>query len=186
MKHRIAFLGASGTGKTTLAKWLANELEYEINPVGSRSVAKAMGFDSPYDVDEAGMRPAFQAKLRADKAAWEAERDEFITDRTPIDNLTYTTLHSVYAITDEVLTETAEQMKRYTMLVYCPSSAFLDTAGDPNRVEASAYHKVYDIVLQSYMAEYGDKDKLIVLSYPDLENRKRALCAGLFVYGDSE
>ena len=50
---RIAFCGASGTGKTTLAKWLAEELKYEMNPVGSRSTARRMGFNNPYDVDKA-------------------------------------------------------------------------------------------------------------------------------------
>jgi hypothetical protein len=51
---RIAFCGASGTGKTTLAKALGEFFELERNPVGARSVAREMGFDNPYDVDRAG------------------------------------------------------------------------------------------------------------------------------------
>jgi hypothetical protein len=50
---RIAFVGASGTGKTTVAKVLAERLGLPFNPVGSRSTAKAMGFEGPYDVDKA-------------------------------------------------------------------------------------------------------------------------------------
>lgn len=65
---RIAFMGASGTGKSTLAQWLVGpDAGLEITrglpicPVGSRSTAKAMGFvgpdgeGRPYDVDRADL-----------------------------------------------------------------------------------------------------------------------------------
>ncbi len=44
---RIAFLGASGTGKTTLTTAIAKIRDLPICPVGSRSVAQAMGFVHP-------------------------------------------------------------------------------------------------------------------------------------------
>lgn len=44
---RVAFTGASGTGKSTLAQWLARELNLPTNPVDARSVAKDMGFVDP-------------------------------------------------------------------------------------------------------------------------------------------
>lgn len=50
---RLAFCGASGTGKTTLARMWSRLTGDELNPVGSRSVAAEMGFRSPYDVDRA-------------------------------------------------------------------------------------------------------------------------------------
>lgn len=56
---KIAFAGASGTGKTTLARWVSDTYGLPLNPVGSRSVAKEMGFvgpdgeGRPYDVDKA-------------------------------------------------------------------------------------------------------------------------------------
>lgn len=71
---RIAFMGASGTGKSTLAQWLVGpDAGLEITrglpicPVGSRSTAKAMGFigsdgeGRPYDVDEADLDAYTQA-----------------------------------------------------------------------------------------------------------------------------
>ncbi len=54
-KIRVGFTGASGTGKTTLAKAIAECFGVPLNPVGSRSVAKSMGFDNPYDVDKANL-----------------------------------------------------------------------------------------------------------------------------------
>lgn len=50
---RIAFVGASGTGKSTIAVPLAERLGLPFNTVGSRSTAASMGFASPYDVDKA-------------------------------------------------------------------------------------------------------------------------------------
>ena len=52
---KIAFAGASGCGKTALARWLSTYIEPAVpmNPVGSRSTASKMGFANPYDVDRA-------------------------------------------------------------------------------------------------------------------------------------
>src|SRR5579884_1906638 len=96
---RIAFCGASGTGKTTLAEHVAKKYGLEMNPVGSRSVAKDMGFESPYDADKAGRRAEFQRRLVDSKREWEATHDSFVTDRTTFDNLTYMALHDVYSAT---------------------------------------------------------------------------------------
>ena len=49
---KIAFTGPSGTGKTTLARWVSKQIGLELNPVGSRSVSKKLGVDNPYDVDK--------------------------------------------------------------------------------------------------------------------------------------
>lgn len=52
---RIAFVGASGTGKSTLAKHvLSLRPDLLLNPVGSRSTAKAMGFVHPPGSEHAG------------------------------------------------------------------------------------------------------------------------------------
>ncbi len=151
---RIALCGPSGTGKTTLAKWLEETRELDFNPVGSRSVAKDMGFDNPYDVDKAGKRGEFQRRLLTDKVVWEMNHDSFITDRTTLDNLAYTMLHDVKTVTKDILDCTLLGMKRYTHVIYCPHEAFINTAGDPNRVAEMAYHKVYDATLFGLMSKF--------------------------------
>jgi len=50
---RVAFCGASGTGKTTLAAYVSSTYGVPLNPVGSRSTATRLGFQSPYHVDKA-------------------------------------------------------------------------------------------------------------------------------------
>jgi hypothetical protein len=80
---KIAFIGCSATGKTTLTKYINEREGWPINPVGSRSIAKEMGFvDSkgegkPYDVDGADQ----QAYIGA--LAWSDDHPAFA--RSPAD-----------------------------------------------------------------------------------------------------
>lgn len=154
---RLAFCGASGTGKSTIVTAVAGRLALPICSVGSREVAKDMGFDNPYDVDAAGKRGEFQTRLLGAKIAWEEghSRDGFVTDRTHLDNLAYTQMHSP---------ETAENgpfrslaigaMARYTHLVFCPIDAFHDIARDPSRVDDIHYHHAYECRLTVLLARY--------------------------------
>jgi len=160
MSIRLAFCGASGTGKTTLARWVEQQFGVPFNPVGSRSVAKAMGFDNPYDVDKAGKRAEFQRKLVADKRAWEDEHDSFVVDRTTLDNLAYTMFHDVYAVDQELLKAIAGGLDRYTHIVFCPVEVFCHIGDDPHRVGGGkyagdkTYHELYDIVLKGLLDRF--------------------------------
>lgn len=149
-RMRIAFAGASGTGKSTLAKFVAERYGLEQCPVGSRSVAVAMGFASPYDVDAAGKRAEFQRRLFVEKRAWEEAHESFVTDRTHLDNLAYATMHGcAESLTKEDLRAYSLAMGRYTNVFLCPVAAFQDLAGDPQRVASEAYHRLYDLVLSA-------------------------------------
>jgi predicted ATPase len=154
---RIALCGASGTGKTTLAKWLSEQYGFKLNPVGSRSVSKAMGFDKSYDVDKAGKRTEFQRRLLIEKTTWERDHDSFVTDRTTLDNLAYTTMHAASDVDSETLNQVLKGMRRYTHVIYCPSEVFLNVAGDPNRVSDMTYHTLYDALLFGLLLKYMDE-----------------------------
>jgi predicted ATPase len=154
MNIRLAFAGASGTGKSTLAEHVSKAFGIPLNPVGSRSVAKAMGFDNPYDVDKAGKRAEFQRRLVVEKMAWEAEHESFVVDRTTMDNLAYTLMHDVAAIDAELLKTAVAGLQRYTHIVYCPVGAFCNPGTDPARVKDPTYHKLYDIVIKALLDKY--------------------------------
>ena len=151
---RVGFSGASGTGKSTLAAYLSETRGLQINPIGSRSVSRAMGFESPYDVDKAGMRAEFQCRLATEKIAWEAEHESFVTDRTTLDNLAYTMLHDVHAIDAALLDQIVDGLGRYTHVVFCPVDAFCNIAGDPNRVQDATYHKLYEVVMRGLLDRF--------------------------------
>lgn len=151
---RVAFCGPSGSGKSTLAAFIQEKYGLEYNPVGSRSVAKDMGFESPYDVDKAGKRAEFQRRLVTEKLSWEASHESFVTDRTPLDNLTYSILHDVRSIDAELLAVATAGLSRYTHIIYCPYEAFCDPGDDAARVKDPTYHLLYDITLKALMDRY--------------------------------
>jgi len=188
MDVRLALCGASGTGKTTLAKWAEDELGLPFNPIGSRSVAKMMGFDNPYDVDAAGQRKPFQRRLVLEKRKWEDEHESFAVDRTTLDNLAYTMVHDIYAIDRELLQSIVEGMKRYTHIVYCPISAFCNPAGDASRVGGGTYgavgddtyHVLFDLIIKGLLIKYRPgRVPLLKLDTDNLDERKSQLRAFL-------
>lgn len=176
---RIALTGASGTGKTTLLKYLEEQLGLPVNPVGSRSVSKAMGFESPYDVDAAGKRAEFQQRLMSEKIAWEAANESFITDRTPFDNLVYTMLHDVKSIDMETIAESIRGTHRYTHVIYCPFSTFCNPGDDVARVKDLAYHRLYDASLWGLIDRYiydhsvNDGPSFMIMDVDRIEERRK-------------
>lgn len=155
--RRIAFAGASGTGKTTLVREMNKTLRLPVCPVGSRSVSSAMGYDSPYDVDAAGDRSAFQLRLLREKASWEKEHQSFITDRTHFDNLAYTAMHAAESLDMDFLNEIVESSWVYTHVFFLPadeSTDFISLGADGARVDSLAYHRVYSVLLRGLLERH--------------------------------
>lgn len=171
MSIRVAFAGASGTGKTTLARAVAKHLSVPMCPVGSRETAAAMGFSSPYDVDKAGKREAFQRKLIEDKRAWEAANDAFVTDRTHSDNYAYTLIHDPAAVLR--LLEMYERANLvYTHVFFCPIGSHFDPGDDPQRRAGFDYHSKFESELMLALpASLSPAAKLIVVHPSEREDR---------------
>jgi hypothetical protein len=198
---RISFAGASGTGKSTLAAWLAGRVQLPLNPVGSRSVALEMGLTNeagepdPYLADERRdaegrpLRAEFQRRLLAAKVAWELETPAFVTDRTTLDNAVYAILHGAGSIRAQYLKDAVAGMRRYDAVFYCPAETFMRVGGDTARVggrraedltaeDARAYHDVFNALLFSLLVKHSSGN-LVVLSMEGLEARKAAVSARL-------
>lgn len=154
MTYRIAFSGASGTGKTTLMNAVNETLGLPVNPVGSRSVAKDMGFESPYDVDKAGKREEFQRRLLKEKFEWERDHQKsgFITDRTAMDNIAYSALHAVDTLQSCDLALAVTNCKLYTHVFYLPWH-WSCTSNDPSRREDPTYHMIFSHLLEGLLTK---------------------------------
>lgn len=172
LTSRVAFCGASGTGKSTLAEWVSDRYGLPLNPVGSRSVAQAMGFATAYDTDAAGKRSEFQNRLVREKIAWEAERGEFVTDRCTFDNLAYSMLHGARDVSADYFALACDGMQHYECVVYCPASVFIDVGSDHHRVADATYQQLYDATLWGLLQRFRfPRTRLVVMPYPQLEHR---------------
>lgn len=152
MSIRCCFAGSSGTGKTRLATYVAEHYKIPLNPIGSRSVAASMGFASPYDVDKAGQRAAFQERLLSDKIDWERDHVSFVSDRSTYDNLAYTMVHDIHSIDARTLERASLHMLHYTHVFYCPFTAFCKVGGDTARINDRTYQELYDSVLYGLLS----------------------------------
>jgi hypothetical protein len=183
--HRIAFAGASGTGKTTLARWVSDAFGYPMNPIGARSVAAELGFTNPYDVDQASQDAYTQAVASGITDPAEAarlalaqpftgtscrpmfqrkvqvskiaweERASFVTDRTPFDDLVYASMHCREVVDEAFIERAIQATSRYTMIFFCPMVAFYDPAGDPSRLTDVAYHRQFEASVRGWLALSG-------------------------------
>lgn len=196
MTLRIAFCGSSGTGKTTLARAVSKKFNLPQCPIGSREVAKQMGFASPYDVDAAGQRAEFQERLVLSKTEWEAANENFVTDRTTIDNMIYSMLHgAVERGGAELLAEALDissdspprdytlryvrralqGFRRYTHIFFCPMICFFNPGSDPARVSDPDYHRLFEELLVQNLRAFAAE-----------ATRPQIWIAGIGVYGDAE
>lgn len=168
---RIGFVGCSGTGKTTMARWVSETYGIPINPIGSRSVAKEMGFQSPYDVDAAGKRGRFQELLQLSKLEWEKNRTSFVSDRTYVDELAYTLLHDSKAVTEKYLANVIEGMALYTHVILFPRSVFQNLGDDPQRLHDSIYHEMFEMIAEAGLRKFPCRRHFDVVGRPDLKSR---------------
>jgi hypothetical protein len=173
MSIRLAFCGASGTGKTTLAEYASRLWSLPINPVGSRSVAKEMGFDNPYDVDKTPqLRGEFQTRLVQAKMDWEKEHEDFVTDRTTFDNLAYTMMHNFKAVTKDLLDSAIEGGQRYTHVFLCPMDSFFNVGTDPIRIKDRFYHETFELIAHGLTRKYCTKPMVGNIPYRLLTDRE--------------
>lgn len=178
---RIAICGAAGTGKTRMITEINQIFNLEMNPVGSRSVAKSMGFDNPYDVDKAGRREEFQYLLMSDKVEWEKTKDDFITDRTTFDVLTYTALHDIRAVNRQFIDMAIRGFERYTHVFFFSKEEFFNLGDDPARMHSDVYHDIYEDMMISMIDRYASVQSATPLRVNGnvIEERRKQMLAHL-------
>lgn len=146
---RIAFIGASGTGKTTLAKALADHMALPMNPFGVRDAAARMGLESPYDADLRGLRTELQKTVLSSKVQWEKETPHFVTDRSTLDILAYTYAHDIKLALDPDFRKVVfEHMEIYDHVFFCQIFRFYNPGSDPQRLADITYARMIENLLE--------------------------------------
>lgn len=173
---KIAFMGASGTGKSTLARYVSQRYQIPINPIGSRSVAASMGFENPYDVDRAGRREEFQLRLMREKLEWESHNRSFVTDRTALDQYIYAELENARTPERELewmLHDIQANLidAAYDLVFWTPVEYHQSLDGDPSRKVDADYHQHFEKLIKQSL-HYGRFSLVTALTCSELTDRQ--------------
>ncbi len=89
MQFNIGICGSHRTGKTTLAKALAEKLEIDLAITSTSEVFKQYGLDPAQPLDFKRRLWIQQQIVQASEQIWQ-QSSNFVTDRTPLDMIAYT------------------------------------------------------------------------------------------------
>lgn len=180
---RIVISGAAGTGKTTLAKWIANKYKIPFISSSTKELWPEFGIESHYDLkklmrEDPIWSSEFQRKVLDHRAKIMNENEEYVLDRGPLDNFTYYLLEC----SDHETEEESERFVDYVMNLYIERQTHqiflpLILSGiedDGKRITNPYYQFTVDSVLSSIRAHYAAKIpsvKHLIVPIWDFEQR---------------
>jgi nicotinamide riboside kinase len=177
---KIAFTGAGGTGKTTLATYVAEK--WGIPYVGSvaREVMKDMGVESETaqnEMSEAALFELQHAIYLRRKAKLE-EYPHFVTDRLALDNYVYGLRRCGRALTEDARKEWYEGVEAdlysFDLVFYTPTGLFA-SVDDGIRQTDVAHNTLVDSAIYGLLCKLAF-DRMAchvyVLQMADLKRRK--------------
>lgn len=198
MGLKVAFSGSSGSGKTTLVSFVAKELSLT-HISGSAGDVKNEGdkmlIDEAFDYPGGGhvgvirysaLNPEYglmnQKLLQMRRAEIIFKNDNFITDRSPADNLTYMVNQVGYhpMVTDAIVEEFAKDCLKawegLTHVVYVKAVQPHEVERNGSRVANRWYQKAIDAQFE-YWINYLHRNSLdgpliLIIDYWDLDKRK--------------
>jgi deoxyadenosine/deoxycytidine kinase len=161
---RIGFVGPHGSGKTSLAKYLVDEVPEFSKFIFVPSSARRLENKVPINKEAT---PYSQLLITASRIADEEDlsgsgRSSLLCDRTPLDSLAYTHYQNQHVWksqytemlkTSELLVRRA--MRDYDLVVYFP--AYWPPENDGTRLDDVEYQKMVGLYMNMYMTRFGIK-----------------------------
>jgi len=194
---RIAFCGTSGSGKSTMARVVANALglDYTENSAGlllnqdqQDMLVKKYGWTKSGHQDvirlsniNPGFAWDFQWELLKTRARFIRETQSFVIDRSPVDNLTYFLLQTAHLVPeidcDRFVTAAQEALQPITHLIFFPA-VFDQIEINGSRISNWHYQSmvsgVFSNTIDSYFRNgFGLDFKFLVYGKRDFEARKK-------------
>lgn len=197
---KIAFTGTSGSGKTTLCKWV--EKEFGVKHISSsaqdlftdsdkKTLLDVYGYTGQghanvirLSANDYSFGHAFQTILQKRRAQAIRDNFNFVTDRSPIDNLTYMInqvgMHPEF--TDSMVTHFAgaclSAWISLTHVIYIKAIPDNVVENNGSRVANGFYQMGIDAQFgywYNYIFKGMEGPKVLVIDYWDLEQRKKNL-----------
>lgn len=171
---KIGFIGAGGTGKTTVLHLVADRLGLKPLPSVVRGVFEEFGVkqeaeqltwttERKWELQKA----IFDRRLRV-----ESEYSAgFISDRTILDHLNYCYIRAAEAMTDDnsinLENQVINNLADYTALIFFPAGQFIP-AGDGFRQEGRAYQTLQDCFLRGFLCRHRIQHHVMHPGTPEL------------------
>lgn len=196
---KIAFTGSSGSGKTTLVTYVAEQLKLQ-HISGSAGDVKKEGDKMLIDdmlaypggghvgvIRYSALNPEYgvmnQKLLQMRRRELIMENDNFVTDRSPIDNLTYFINQCGYhpLVTNQMVEEFAKDClkawEELTHVIYVKAVQPNAVEVNGSRVANNWYQKAIDAQFEYWLLNFFIKESLagpevLVIDYWDLDQRK--------------
>lgn len=197
---KIAFSGSSGAGKTTLVQFVAEKLGIP-HISGSAGDLKSVGdkllIDDTFCYPGGGhvgvirysaLNPEYgitnQKLLQIRRAEIIFRNDNFVTDRSPADNLTYFVNQVGYhtMVTDEMteafMKECLDAWNELTHVIFVKAVQPHEVEKNGSRIGNRFYQKAIDAQFEYWINHFfipndnGAGPEVLILDYWDLEKRK--------------
>jgi len=157
---KVAFTGAGGTGKSTMAMWLAEQ--YGIPYVGSvgREAFKQMGIESEAAQENMNEQQLLDLQWLIFKLLQEKRsvHKHFVTDRLLFDNYVYGMRRCGNIVSEEQRKDwedkSIEDLWAFDLVFYCPTGLF-KTEADGMRVAAPGYQSLIDSAIYGLLCKHA-------------------------------
>jgi hypothetical protein len=196
---KVAFTGTSGSGKTTLVKWVEEEFglthlngsagtiaqgrlaeikdNYGYTGDGHLEVIKASAINPMFGLE-------FQNAVLQARYQSIAENDNFVTDRSPLDNLVYFATQVAWNkfpteefINFEFTCKLA--MQELTHLIYIkPCQPNGEVEDNNSRIPNRLYQDAIDAIFEKFLLRFSDIEpspNVLIIDFWDLKERKELI-----------
>jgi len=156
---RVGFIGASGTGKTSVAQELSRAKDLPLHPSVVRGTFAKFNqtqmslASSPVEQQWLIQNACFQEKIIQDAANLPG-----IYERTLLDHYCYCLLYCAPVISDEVGAamewEVLKNLSQYSLLYYFPLYPWPTSPADGFRVVQNTFRETQDLILRGFLTKH--------------------------------
>ena len=200
---KIAMAGPSGTGKTTLAEWIANEFKLPFITSSTKPLWEKHNIQSHKElITRTMLNPQwgldFQYEVLEFRQNIINNYESFVTDRSPIDNLVYFLMQNTPYLGEEAteayISLCAEALSKMDGLIQIPFGDHIPLENDGKRINNRFYqlstNSQFAIASNLISDKLPPKGPLRVVTLPmwDWEERKTAVAKFIDIglLGDNE